>query len=94
MSYGGKLALDRLSLTVAEGEFVCICGPSGCGKSTLMQILSGLLPPTGGVVEVAGRRLYEPGQSAPASVGYVFRSRRLLPWRRVRTEPGDRFGGR
>lgn len=85
MSYGGKLALDRLSLTVAEGEFVCICGPSGCGKSTLMQILSGLLPPTGGVVEVAGRRLYEPGQSAPASVGYVFQDHRLLPWRRVRT---------
>lgn len=86
VSYGGgALALDRLSLSVAEGEFVCVCGPSGCGKSTLMQVLSGLLQPTSGSVEVAGRRLHETGGAGQIGVGYVFQDHRLLPWRRVRT---------
>jgi len=85
VSYGGgALALDRLRLTVAEGEFLCVCGPSGCGKSTLMQVLSGLLPPTTGTVEIAGRRLYASGRPEYVGVGYVFQDHRLLPWRRVR----------
>ena len=35
-------ALDRVSLDIAEGEFVCLLGPSGCGKSTLLNIIAGL----------------------------------------------------
>ena len=46
-------ALDRVSLDVAAGEFVCLLGASGCGKSTLLNIVAGLDRPTAGTVEVA-----------------------------------------
>ncbi len=42
MRYGGFLALDRLNLDIADGEFVTVVGPSGCGKSTAMNIAAGL----------------------------------------------------
>ena len=38
------LAIDRIDLDIAEGEFVSIVGPSGCGKSTFLKIVNGLLP--------------------------------------------------
>lgn len=79
-----SLALDGLSLSVDEGEFVCICGPSGCGKSTLMNVLSRLLPPTSGTVTIAGHDVYGTQGEVPVRVGYVFQDHRLLPWRTVR----------
>src|SRR5260370_5628810 len=58
--YGGGaaavLALDRVSLTVAPGEFACLIGASGCGKSTLLSLVAGLDQPTGGTVSTDGRR--------------------------------------
>ena len=44
------VALQDVSLSIREGEFVCIVGPSGCGKSTLLQIVAGLLAPTRGEI--------------------------------------------
>src|SRR5260370_40455829 len=41
-------ALERISLTVPDGQFACIVGPSGCGKSTLLMIAAGLVTPTQG----------------------------------------------
>ncbi|WP_439551400.1 ABC transporter ATP-binding protein [Falsiroseomonas sp.] len=74
--------MDRVSLSVEEGEFLAVLGPSGCGKSTLLQMAAGLLPATSGSVRLAGRAVTAP----PPEAVYVFQqySRSLLPWRSVR----------
>lgn len=41
-------ALESITLSIEDGEFIAIVAPSGCGKSTLLRILAGLLPPTDG----------------------------------------------
>jgi ABC-type nitrate/sulfonate/bicarbonate transport system ATPase subunit len=60
-SFGPVTALDRLSFSVAHGEFVAIVGPSGCGKTTLLNLLSGTYSPTTGRVERQGgtRTVYQ-----------------------------------
>ena len=54
---GEVLALDGVSLSVAQGELVSIVGPSGCGKSTLLSIVAGLEQPTHGSIEVNGKEI-------------------------------------
>jgi NitT/TauT family transport system ATP-binding protein len=76
---GPLRALDRVSLTVAEGEFVSIVGPSGCGKSTLMLIAAGLVAPSTGSVRIGGREVRGPY----GNVGVVFQDATLYEWRRV-----------
>jgi NitT/TauT family transport system ATP-binding protein len=71
------VALDRISLEVAAGEFLCIVGPSGSGKSTLLRVLAGLLRQTAGTVHVSADR---PGTPPTAM---VFQEHALLPWRTV-----------
>jgi NitT/TauT family transport system ATP-binding protein len=63
------LALDRVSLDVRDGEFVCIIGASGCGKSTLLNLVAGLDKPTSGQIDAGGRR-----------VGLMFQEPALFPW--------------
>ena len=72
-------ALDRVSLSVEEGEFSAVVGPSGCGKTTLLNILAGLLPHTKGSVKVDGKEIQGPGPDR----GVVFQEHALLPWRTV-----------
>jgi NitT/TauT family transport system ATP-binding protein len=72
-------ALDRVSFAIQPGEFVCFLGPSGCGKSTLLRVLSGLLRPSSGRVQLRGRRLDGPS----GDVGIVFQKTNLMPWRTV-----------
>lgn len=95
--------LTDFTLSIDKGEFVSVLGPSGCGKSTLLAVLSGLRPPFGGRVSIAGQRLYEKGTD-PGRLGYVFQDHRLLPWRTVRQNielalhaagiPRDKWGDR
>ena len=76
---GGLQALDQLSFSVHDQEFLCVLGPSGSGKSTLLRILAGLLPPTAGDVFYRGERLSGPKEG----IGFVFQNANLMPWRSV-----------
>ena len=73
------LALDDVSLTIDQGEFVTIVGPSGCGKSSLLSLVAGLLKPTRGVLTLDGRPISKPGPDRAV----VFQDFALLPWRTV-----------
>ncbi len=74
---GEAVILDNVSLTVAEGEFVCVIGHSGCGKSTLLDMVSGFRQPSSGEVRVQGKRVVEPGPERMV----VFQNYSLLPWK-------------
>jgi spermidine/putrescine ABC transporter ATP-binding subunit len=53
-TYGTVRAVDSLSLTVSEGEFVSLLGPSGCGKTTLLRLIAGLIQPESGTIQIGG----------------------------------------
>lgn len=69
---GETLALSHLSFSMSKGEFVSIVGPSGCGKSTLLSLISGLLKPEQGSVELHGKLM-----------GYMLQKDHLLEWRSI-----------
>jgi len=73
------LALNDVTLSVAEGEFVSILGPSGCGKSTLLYIVGGFVEPTAGRVLVKDVPVRGPGPDR----GPVFQEFALFPWKTV-----------
>jgi NitT/TauT family transport system ATP-binding protein len=72
-------ALQDISFSVKEGEFLAVVGPSGCGKSTLLKILAGLLLPSKGEAYLRGTPINGPRRD----IGVVFQSPVLLPWRSV-----------
>jgi NitT/TauT family transport system ATP-binding protein len=74
------LALRHTSLDVARGELLCLIGPSGCGKSTLLNIVGGLMRPSSGTIEVAGKPVNGP---LPRDVAFVFQENALFPWNTV-----------
>jgi phospholipid/cholesterol/gamma-HCH transport system ATP-binding protein len=57
-SFDGRTVLKGVDLAVTKGEVFVILGPSGCGKTTLLRHLSGMLPPTLGIVQLFGRDLF------------------------------------
>jgi ABC-type nitrate/sulfonate/bicarbonate transport system ATPase subunit len=69
-------ALEPMSLTVADNDFIAILGPSGCGKSTLLRIVAGLDKASTGRVLLDGAEVEGPG----ADRGMVFQSYTLFPW--------------
>lgn len=71
---GSVTALDDITLTIDEGEFVCLVGPSGCGKTTLLRILADLEKPSIGDFKIATGGKDRPLQSM------VFQERGVIPW--------------
>jgi len=77
------LALNKVTLTVTEGEFVAVMGPSGCGKSTLLNIIGMLDNPTEGSYkfanhEVSGLKESQRTQLRKGNIGFVFQSFNLI----------------
>jgi len=73
---GIVLALDRVSLNVAEAEFVCLVGASGCGKTTMLNIIAGLEKPDSGTVLADGKPVTGPGRERLV----MFQEPALFPW--------------
>ena len=77
-------AVDRLSLEVAEGEFVTLVGPSGCGKTTTLKMINRIIEPTSGRIEVGGvdAMAVEP-HKLRRNIGYVIQQIGLFPHRTI-----------
>lgn len=78
-TFGDRVVLDGLSLTIEEHETLCVIGSTGCGKSTLLRCIAGLENPESGSVTINGepRRLLSEG--GKHSIGMVFQSYNLFP---------------
>jgi putative ABC transport system ATP-binding protein len=84
LASGDVVALDHLSLTISEGEFVAIIGPSGSGKSTLLNQLGCLDVPTSGDLIIGGKNVhlmsdYELTDLRLVTIGFIFQKFNLLP---------------
>lgn len=78
-TYGRHLAVDDISFAVEDGQICGLLGPNGAGKSTIMNILTGYLSATSGLVTVAGHPLPEEADAAKACVGYLPEQPPLYP---------------
>ena len=75
--FGGLIAIDGVSVDIAQGEFFMIVGPSGCGKTTLLRILAGLESVTAGMIEIE-----TPTSSRPVN-SMIFQGDSIFPWMTV-----------
>ena len=71
------VALENANFDIKRGSFVSLVGPSGCGKSTLLRLVSGLIEPTSGEIEVHGT----PVNGPRADISMMFQKATLLDWR-------------
>jgi len=79
---GGSAAVDGISLTCGNGEYLVLLGPSGCGKTTLLRMIAGLEHPTGGDILIGGRSVRGLPPRA-RKIAMVFQSYALYPHKKV-----------
>jgi len=78
---GETKALDNISFSIKEKEFVSIVGPSGCGKTTILSLISGLLEPTKGNILINNK----PISKSNNDIGYMFQKDELFEWRTIQS---------
>ena len=76
---GETKALEHISFSMKEGDFLAIVGPSGSGKSTLLHLIAGLLEPEKGLILLNGKYL----RGSATNIGYMLQKDELLEWRTV-----------
>ncbi|MBS4200095.1 ABC transporter ATP-binding protein [Bacillus sp. FJAT-49732] len=72
-------ALEDISFSIEEGEFISLLGPSGCGKTTMLSILAGLFPPTSGSIMID----HESPETNSNLIGYMLQQDYLFPWKTI-----------
>jgi NitT/TauT family transport system ATP-binding protein len=72
-------AVKDVSFQFRKGDLISLLGPSGCGKTTVLKMMGGLIPATGGLLELDGKAIDAPFPG----VGVVFQAPTLMPWRSV-----------
>jgi ABC-type Fe3+/spermidine/putrescine transport system ATPase subunit len=91
--FGDVTVVDRLDLTLRNGEFVSLLGPSGCGKTTTLRMIAGFIVPTAGTIELDGRRLSSQYETLPPEkrrMSMIFQSYAL--WPNMTVEQNVAFG--
>ncbi|MBL8131919.1 MAG: ABC transporter ATP-binding protein, partial [Anaerolineae bacterium] len=80
--YGSTLAVDHVSLTIANNEFVTLLGPSGCGKTTTLNMIAGLVEITGGTIRI-GSKVVNDLDPKDRDIAMVFQNYALYPHKSV-----------
>ncbi|MEL6583968.1 MAG: ABC transporter ATP-binding protein [Pseudomonadota bacterium] len=81
-AFDGARAVEDISLSLTDGEVICLLGPSGCGKSTTLRLVAGVDTPDAGEIHIAGRKVADARQSLPPErrgVGLMFQDFALFP---------------
>ncbi|MEM6587266.1 MAG: ABC transporter ATP-binding protein [Pseudomonadota bacterium] len=89
--FGGRVAVDDVSLSIAAGQVTCLLGPSGCGKSTTLRMVAGVEQVDAGEIYVDGRLICDTRKSIPAEdrqIGLMFQDFALFPHLRVSENVG------
>lgn len=76
---GYTKALDHVSMSIKEGEFISLLGPSGCGKSTILSIIAGIIKQTEGTVLLKDKDIGE----SELAIGYMLQQDYLFPWKTI-----------
>ncbi len=80
--FGNQTVLDNVTLTIPQGQLVCLLGPSGCGKTTALRLVAGFIEPTSGEIALGDRVVASPARTLPPeqrNVSMVFQSYALWP---------------
>jgi len=81
-AFGNTVAVDRLDLVIAPGEFVSLLGPSGCGKTTTLRMIAGFIRPTGGTISMDGQVISSADSTLPPEkrqMSMIFQSYAIWP---------------